>query len=285
MKETNFIVLEENTLFNFLKIKLPNKSKNNIKSLLLNNHIYVNGLLTKKYNYIIKKGDMVSIKTTSFYNKKFNVKIKIIYEDNDIIVIDKPSGILSIATDKEKNITVYHMVREYLKDKNKNSKIFIIHRLDKDTSGILMFAKEEKIKRLFQQNWNKNIINRCYYAVVKGKMKNKSGIIKSYLLEDMNHVVYSVNNKKLGKFAITEYNVIKSNNNYSLLDINIKTGRKNQIRTHMSEEGNPIVGDKKYKEKGKRLYLHAYKLELVDPRNNNIIKFESDIPSEFRKII
>lgn len=287
MKNSSFIVEDDSILFDFLKYKLINKSKNNIKSLLLNEHIYVNNVLEKKYDYSLKKGDIVSIKTASFYNKKCNIKINIIYEDNDLIVIDKQDKILSISDNKEKSLTMYHMVMEYLKSKNKNNKVFIIHRLDKDTSGVLMFAKSEKIKKLFQDNWNKIVINRCYYAIVEGKINNKKGVIKSYLFEDNNHIVHSTNNSKKGKLSISEYNVIKTNKSYSLVDINIKTGRKNQIRVHMSEMGNPVVGDKKYGIKGKsnRLYLHAYKLELTDPRTNKIIKFESDIPSDFEKLI
>ncbi len=284
MKNNNFIVETDDILFSFLKSKLLNKSKNNIKALLSNRHVYVNDCLIKNYNYNLKKGDLVSIKTTSFFDKDINKNIKIIYEDDNIIVVDKPSKILSISTNKEKNITMYHIVSNYLK--NKNNKVFIIHRLDKDTSGILMFAKNEKIKNLFQKNWNNIVINRCYYAVVKGKMKNKSGVIKSYLIEDKNYMVHSTN-KKLGKIAITMYSVLKNNDRYSLLDINIKTGRKNQIRVHMKENNTPILGDTKYSVKDKnikRMYLHAYKLEIIDPITNKIINFKTDMPNEFKTL-
>lgn len=274
-------VENDDILINFLKKNIRNKSKNNIKTMLLNNQIYVNDRSEKRYDYGLKKGDKVLIKS---FRSTIN-NIKIIYEDNDLIVIDKPSGLLSISTSKEKDITAYHIVSNYVKEKNKNNRIFILHRLDKDTSGILMFAKSEKIKKLFQGNWNKNIINRCYYAIIHGKMKEETGIIKSYLTENEHYMVHSTKNKNIGKIAITEYKTLKENDKYSLLDINIKTGRKNQIRVHLSENGNSIVGDEKYGIKDNRLYLHAYKLELIDPRSKKILKFETDIPREFRRLI
>ena len=150
-----------------------------------------------------------------------------------------------------------------------------------------MFAKNEKIKNLYQNNWNDIVINRCYYAIVNGTLKNKSGIIKSYLIEDKNMIVHSSKNKD-GKLAITEYNVLKEKDNLSLLDINIKTGRKNQIRVHMKENNTPILGDTKYgikDKKIKRMYLHAYKLQLTNPKTRKNLIFETDIPEEFIKLI
>lgn len=281
-------VSEDNLLYDFLRSKLSNESKNNIKSLLLRKNVYVNDKLQTKYNYELHKGDIISIKTSQFIDEETNIKLKIIYEDKDIIVVDKPSGILTISTEKEKNLTIYHLVMNYLKSKNKNNKVFIIHRLDKDTSGILIFAKSEKIKNLFQNKWNDIIKERRYYAIVLNKLKDKQGIIKSYLKENKNHIVYSTNDKVNGKLAITEYKVIKEIEKYALLDINIKTGRKNQIRVHLSDLSSPIIGDKKYGSETKsikRLALHAYKLKLIDPRNGKIIQFTSDLPSEMKKIV
>ena len=281
-------VSEDNLLYDFLRSKLSNESKNNIKSLLLRKNVYVNDKLQTKYNYELHKGDIISIKTSQFIDEETNIKLKIIYEDKDIIVVDKPSGILTISTEKEKNLTIYHLVMNYLKSKNKNNKVFIIHRLDKDTSGILIFAKSEKIKNLFQNKWNNIIKERRYYAIVLNKLKDKQGVIKSYLKENKNHIVYSTNDKVNGKLAITEYKVIKEIEKYALLDINIKTGRKNQIRVHLSDLSSPIIGDKKYGCENKlikRLALHAYKLKLIDPRNGKIIQFTSDLPLEMKKIV
>lgn len=212
-------------------------------------------------------------------------KLDIIYEDKFIIVVNKPSGLLTISTDNEKEKTLYHKVYEYLKQKHKNNKIFIVHRLDKDTSGLVVFAKSEKVKMILQDNWDK--VKRCYYAIVNGIVEKDEDTIVSYLKETKSLLVYSTNDFK-GKLAITEYKKIVSNSKYSLLNINIKTGRKNQIRVHLNDIGHSIVGDKKYGIKHNpinRLCLHAYYLELIHPITNEILKLESKYPKEFAKII
>lgn len=274
-----YIVKENEILIEFLKKIFSNLSKNSVKSLLHNEKVFVNGNMTTKYNYELNVGDIVEIR------EKVAKNIDIIYEDKDIIVINKPSGLLTVATEKEKNKTAYHLVMEYLKKKNKNNRIFIIHRLDKDTSGIIMFAKNERAKHLYQDNWNDIVKKRCYYAVIDGKMENKEGTIKSYLKENGN-MVYSVKDRS-GKLAITEYKVLKERKNISILDINLKTGRKNQIRVHMKENKTPILGDLKYGEKSKlinRLALHAYKLELVNPVTKKLLTFEVNMPNEFKML-
>lgn len=270
-----YIIDKEIILFDYLKEILPNKSKNNIKSLLKNECVSINNEIITKYNYSLKKNDILQIKY------KTN-NLNIIYEDNNIIVIDKPSGILTISDGKEKVNTMYHYVLEYLK--KKKQKVFIIHRLDKDTSGIVMFAKNEKIKKLYQDNWNNLVIKRGYIAVVCGKTKDND-TIKSYLKENSNMMVYSA---KDGKLAITHYEKIKSNNKYSMLQIYIDTGRKNQIRVHMKENGTPIIGDKKYGCKDnslKRLGLHSNILIVKNPINNKILKFSSNYPKEFDELL
>ena len=274
-----YIVKENEILIEFLKKTFSNLSKNSVKSLLHNEKVFVNGNMTTKYNYELNIGDVVEIR------EKVAKNIDIIYEDKDIIVINKPSGLLTVATEKEKNKTAYHLVMEYLKKKNKNNRIFIIHRLDKDTSGIIMFAKNERAKHLYQDNWNDIVKKRCYYAVIDGKMENKEGTIKSYLKENGN-MVYSVKDRS-GKLAITEYKVLKERKNISLLDINLRTGRKNQIRVHMKENKTPILGDLKYGEKSKlinRLALHAYKLELINPVTKKLLTFEVNMPNEFKTL-
>lgn len=274
-----YIVKENEILIEFLKKTFSNLSKNNVKSLLHNEKVFVNGNMTTKYNYELNAGDIVEIR------EKVAKNIDIIYEDKDIIVINKPSGLLTVATEKEKNKTAYHLVMEYLKKKNKNNRIFVIHRLDKDTSGIIMFAKNERAKHLYQDNWNDIVKKRCYYAVIDGKMENKEGTIKSYLKENGN-MVYSVKDRS-GKLAVTEYKVLKERKNISLLDINLKTGRKNQIRVHMKENKTPILGDLKYGEKSKlinRLALHAYKLELVNPVTKKLLIFEASMPNEIKTL-
>jgi len=208
-------------------------------------------------------------------------KLDILYEDKFIIVINKPSGLLTISTNKEKERTLFHYVYEYLKQKNKNNKIFIVHRLDKDTSGIVVFAKDERTKFYLQENWND--FKRGYVAVVEGKVKNKKGVLKSYLMETKTLYTYSVNDKN-GKLAITEYEKVLENKKYTMLSLNLKTGRKNQIRVQLSDLGNPIVGDKKYgikKDPIRRMALHANYLEFIHPKTKEKIVIDIDIPNLF----
>lgn len=208
-------------------------------------------------------------------------KMDIIYEDKELLVVNKPSKLLTISDGKTDH-TLYSMAYDYIKKQHKKNKIFIVHRLDRDTSGIVIFAKTEKIKLYLQNNWN-NIVKREYIAILDGILQNRKGILKEYLYEDKNHFVHVSKNKK-GDLAITEYEVINYYKNYTIVKINIKTGKKNQIRASFSNIGYPVLGDKKYgKSNGDRLYLHAYKLILN--YNNKEYIFEIQIPLEFKKFI
>lgn len=213
-------------------------------------------------------------------------KLDIVYEDKWVIVVNKPAHLLTISTDKESERTLFHEVLMYEKRKNKNNKIFIVHRLDKDTSGLVLFAKSLEIKNKLQDNWDK--FKRCYVAVVHGNVKEKD-VIKSYLAETKTLLVYETKDKNKGKLAITEYRKIKENKHYSLVDINIKTGRKHQIRVQFNNIGSSIVGDKKYGiEKDdplRRLCLHANYLEIIHPINNKKISFTLDIPKSFFRLV
>jgi 23S rRNA pseudouridine1911/1915/1917 synthase len=186
---------------------------------------------------------------------------------------------LTIATEKKEEHTLYREASAYVKKQYPKNKIFIVHRLDKDTSGLVIFAKNQDTKNELQNNWDK--VKREYIAIVEGKVPKQKDVLKSYLVEDKTYNVYSTKDPKKGKLAITEYEVLKQNNNFSLLKINIKTGRKNQIRVQLSDIGHPIVGDKKYNSKTnilKRLALHANLIEYKD------YHFETKYPKEFNKI-
>lgn len=208
-------------------------------------------------------------------------KLDILYEDKFLIIVNKPHNLLTIATDKEKDRTLFHYVYDYLKKKHKNNKVFIVHRLDKDTSGIVVFAKDETTKFYMQDNWNK--IKRNYVAVVNGKVENKKGTLKSYLNETKTHFTYSVNDKN-GKLAITEYEKILESKKYTMLSLNLKTGRKNQIRVQLADIGNSIVGDKKYgisKDPIRRMALHANYIEFIHPKTKEKVIIDIDIPDSF----
>ena len=211
-------------------------------------------------------------------------KLDIIYEDKEFLVVNKPCKLLSIGTLKNKDNTLYHEVREYIR--KKNQKVFIVNRLDKDTSGIVLFVKNEKLKLLLQEKWN-DISIRKYYAIVEGVLENKIGTLGNYLFESKTLEVFVSKNNK-GKVAILDYEVIKENKNYSLLDIRIKTGRRNQIRCQLDYINHPIVGDKKYNSSSNpmgRLGLHAYYLKIIHPVNGREYEFEAKPDKSFFKII
>ena len=275
MKE--LIVKEKNELYSYLRKNLTNISKNNIKSLLKNETVYINDKIVTKYNHELNIGDIITIGKNI---KTKNINLKILYEDDNIIVIDKPTKILTISNKNEKEETLYRKVSDYLKKQNK--KVFVIHRLDFDTSGIIMFAKNQKIQKLYQDNWNNLAKEREYTAVVEGITKD-SDHIESYLKQTKTLLVYSSKNKD-GYFSITDYKKISNNNKYSLLKIYISTGRRNQIRCHMSDIHHPIAGDTRYNSKTNplgRLCLHASTLKITNPLNNELMIFKSDIPKEF----
>lgn len=214
--------------------------------------------------------------------------LSILYEDHDIIVVDKAAGLLTVSTYREKEKTAFYLLNNYVKKGNYKSKssVFIVHRLDRETSGVLVFAKSERVKRFLQDNWQD--FTKLYVAIVHGKLLEKEGEITSYLLENKAHRMYSTKDTEKGIFAKTGYKVVKESNNFSLLEINLFTGKKNQIRVHLAEKGNPIVGDKMYgkQDKGiKRLALHAETLTINHPYTKEKITFKANFPSYFKSLI
>lgn len=212
------------------------------------------------------------------------IGIDILYEDRDIIVIDKSAGLLSVKAQYESKKNAHQMLRNYVKKGNPKSRseLFVVHRLDRETSGVLIFAKSMKIREQFAAQW-KNV-EKKYLALVYGKLKEKSGIIESYLDDGADYKVRSVKNPKEGQLAKTKYKVIKASKKYSLLEIDLLTGRKNQIRVHLSDKGYPIVGDIKYGRKTKgRLALHAWSIKFKHPFTHEAMKFGTKIPAYFMK--
>jgi len=283
-RKQTFIVDKDINLLDAIFEFKKDLSKKSIKSFIKNKMIKVNDKVITNNNYLLNNGDLVEI----CYEKRIIPKydLDILYEDEYLIVINKPCGLLSISNDKEKDITAYRMVSDYVKSNNKKNFIFVVHRLDQETSGVLLFCKNEKIRDRLQENWNTIVKKRGYIALVDGKMNGK-GTIRSFLMEDRRQFVYSSKSNQ-GKEAITHYSVIKNNNNYSMLQVFIDTGRRNQIRVHLSEHGFPIVGDKKYRCKSnpvKRLCLHANMLEFVHPVSKKLISIKCDVPEELRKLV
>ena len=214
--------------------------------------------------------------------------LSILFEDQDILVVDKINGLLTVSTDQQKEKTAFFILNNYVRKGNSRSKnrVFIVHRLDRDTSGILVFAKSEKAKCYLQDNWHE--FDKKYYAVVHGIPSKKEGIITSYLVENKAHRMYSVLDSNKGKLSKTGYKLVKSSKKFSLLEVKLFTGRKNQIRVHFSEKGHPVVGDKMYgiKDKGiKRLALHAASLTIIHPFTKKKMVFETTVPPYLKTLV
>ena len=274
-------VLEKGELLETLFVLFKDLSKKKIKNYLKDGGVLVNGKVVTKYDAIVLKNDIIELNKINKTHKKSNLDI--IYEDEYFFVINKPAGLLSISTTKEKEKTAYHLVREFIKNRKKNDKIFVLHRLDKDTSGVLVFVKDNTLKNLLQNNWDKYVKTREYVALVKGNVKDVDDY--TCYLKEIGPDKVIVTNKKDGKIAVTSLKTINKNNKYSLVKVNIKTGRRNQIRVVLNHLGSPIVGDKKYGGiKSNRLYLHASKLTITNPLNNKTYTFESSVPISFKKV-
>lgn len=281
-----FKVKEECELLNFLFEKFPSLSRNAVKSILSGHYVAVNGAPVSQYNLKLSKDDVVIVSKQRI-SRKTRRDLPIIFENEEFIVIDKPSGLLSVPSDNEKGRTAYRMVNDYVQQKDKHNRVYVVHRLDEDTSGVLMFAKNPKIKDILQKEWNEIVLARGYYAVVEGKMDKLEDTYTDYLKENSLNLMYVTKDTKTGKKCVTQYKVLKSNKNFSLLDVNIDTGRKNQIRVQLGYRGHHVIGDDKYGEPAdplKRLGLHAYKLKFVHPVTKKIYEFKSNIPAEFTKL-
>lgn len=263
-------------------------SRNNAKALLSHHVISIGGAPVSQYNFKVYKGDNLIISKNPI--KKAEVKKPpIIYEDEYILAINKPYGMLSVASDKEKSYTAYKQVMDYVQARNKKERIFVVHRIDKETSGVLIFAKTEEVRAALQDNWNEIVTKRGYYAVVEGKMKKEQDHIINYLRMNALNLMYTTSSKdKKAQRCITDYKVIKVNDKYSLLDVNISTGRKNQIRVTLGSLGNFVLGDDKYGEPENpigRLCLHAYELSFTNPLNQKTYDLKTKMPDEFLKLL
>jgi tRNA pseudouridine32 synthase/23S rRNA pseudouridine746 synthase/23S rRNA pseudouridine1911/1915/1917 synthase len=214
--------------------------------------------------------------------------LEILYEDDDLLVIDKSAGLLTVGTETDKTRTAQYILTDYVRKgcaKSRN-RVFVVHRLDQWTSGVLIFAKSEEIKKCLQDNWKNT--EKKYLAVVHGRLKEKQGTITSYLAENSAYIVYSTTNASKGRLSHTEYKVIKETEKFSLLEVSLLTGRKNQIRVHMSDEGHPIVGDRKYgksNDNHKRLALHAKSISFKHPATGQQMIFTTKTPAYFNELM
>lgn len=268
-------------------------SRNNVKSLLSGHFVLVNGSPVSRHDFLLAKDDEVKLSKYPVRGQtdegrgapKKKISLKVLYEDADFIAVDKPAGLLSIESDKDPECA-FGYVLEGMRQENPAARPYILHRIDKETSGVLIFAKNVKIHSLLRMDWNKYVTLREYYALVEGKMEEKEGTIVSYLKENRNNLVY-VTHDPSGQKAVTHYSVVRENDVYSLLRVRIDTGRKNQIRVQMREAGHPVVGDDKYgcsKNPIGRLGLHAAAFEFRHPVTGEKISVTSPMPPSFRSV-
>lgn len=284
--DTILKVSEEAMLLPFLVGQLKHKSRDNIKSLLRHKQVWVEGQAVSQFNQVLYPGQEVVIKKDRGPDESLRKYFSLVYEDDHILVIDKQAGLLSISAGSE-HVTAYSLVSRYLKQQDPANKVFIIHRLDRDTSGLLMFAKSEAVQTFMQKAWLTNVRERTYFALVEGRVEQSTGIIRSYLNETKAFVMYSSQDPEKGELAITHFKTLKCSDNYSLLEVNLETGKKNQIRVHMQDIGHSIAGDKKYGAAGNpigRLGLHAGVLAFLHPVTGIPLRFESKVPAAFLRL-
>lgn len=282
-----YTVTEPSELMKFLMDKMPSKGRNHIKSLLSRKQVSVNNKVITQYNHPLEVGQQVEINMSMVGETLQPQGMKIIFEDDDVIVIDKQAGLLSIASNLEKEFTAYHQLMDYVKQTNPKNRIFVVHRLDRETSGVMMFAKSEQIQQSLQHAWEEAVIDRAYVVAVEGTVRKPEGVITSWLKETKTLKMYSNPTPNGGQEAVTHYKLLQSTNGYSLLEVRLETGRKNQIRVHMEDIGHPVVGDKKYgslRNPLGRLGLHARILAFYHPVTGKEMRFETDIPEKFLRL-
>lgn len=285
-KDSILEVNEDALLMQFLLSRLKGKNRDNIKSLLKNKQVVINNHPVSQFNHPLHKGDILTVKGMRADDMPSENYLKIVFEDEHIIVIDKMPGLLSVS-DGNNHVTAFGILTEWVQKQDPKNKVYIVHRLDQYTSGLLMFVKSEAIQNIFRNEWKQYITERTYTAIVEGDVKKSQGRISSYLLENNALVMISSQDPAKGKMAITHYKKIKSNERYSMLEVNLETGKKNQIRVHMQDIGHSIAGDRKYGARTnpiRRLCLHATVLALNHPVTGKIIRFESPIPQEFLRL-
>jgi 23S rRNA pseudouridine1911/1915/1917 synthase len=281
-------VAENIDLMEYLIKCFPEKSRTSVKSLLTHKQILVNQNPVSKYNFQLKPGDTVTLfKGKASIGESLD-GIKILFEDDYLIIIEKPAGLLTVSTKGEKERTAFHILSNYVRNIDPRKHLFVLHRLDRETSGVMMFAKDQKVQETMQNNWREMVQERTYTVIVEGKVLNSEGSISSHLIESKAMKIHSTQKEDKGQLAITYYRLKKQLKDYAMLEVTLETGRKNQIRVHMEEMGNPVAGDKKYGASTNplhRLGLHASLIIFRHPVTKEIMRFESPLPKSFLRLI
>jgi 23S rRNA pseudouridine1911/1915/1917 synthase len=286
-----FTVESDAELMAFLASRLTDVKRTTLKQMLAHRQVRVGQSVVSQFNHPLVPGDVVAVNFTREFREFQHRRLRLVFEDDHVIVVHKGYGLLSMAGDgpKREQETAYSILRNYLKWKNPSNKLFIVHRLDRDTSGLMLFAKTVEAKEALQYNWNNMVLERKYVCVVDGVPEPAEGVVRSYLSENSRHEVYSTPEEVPGsKLAVTRYRTLAVARGMAMVECELDTGRKNQIRVHMKQLGTPIDGDRRYGGRASsihRMALHAMSLRFVHPLTRRDMFFTSPIPSSFYHLV
>ncbi len=300
--DTVLKVAEPTQLMDFLIAKMGGMAKSSVKQLLGQRRVKVGNAIQTRHDFALNAGDVVTVSSGRGNSQLNHPKLKIVYEDDDLIVVNKQPGLLTVAaTPGSSETTAYSILRAYVKKQNARAGIYVVHRLDRETSGLLVFARSEELQHYMRTYWRDIVTERTYIALAEGTLSPREGKITTWLTEDKrNAVVYSSPVDDGGDIAITNYKTLKVsplseaspliNKQYSLVELHLETGRTNQIRVHLASKGCPVVGDRKYGHGNEsspidRLCLHAKVLAFIHPVTEKTVRFESPVPKEFNRVL
>jgi 23S rRNA pseudouridine1911/1915/1917 synthase len=284
---TIFKVNAESQLLEFIMKKMDGISRSKAKSILSGNGVLVDKRIESHFDFQLKPGMTVEIsKHKSTKKKENNPYFHVVYEDNWLIIVDKEPGVLSMRVGKNKE-SLKELLDKYFENSGQKCTAHVVHRLDRETSGLMIYAKSNEVKQILADNWQDIILDRRYIAVVCGKMEQDGGRVANWLRDTADYVTYSSPKDNGGKYAVTDYHTLKIGQYYSLVELHLETGRKNQIRVHMKDIGHPIAGDFKYGSSENpigRLALHAYRLFFTHPITQKRMEFETPYPEKFLRL-
>ena len=292
--DTILKVSEQVALMEFLIAKMGGMTKSSVKQLLGQRRVKVGNAIQTRHDFMLKSGDVVTVSSGRGNSQLTHPKLKIVYEDDDLIVVNKQPGLLTVtATPGSSETTAYSILRAYVKKQNARAGVYVVHRLDRETSGLLVFARSEELQHYMREYWRELVTERTYIALTEGVLEPREGQIKSWFTEDKrNAMVYSSPVDDGGDLAITNYKTLRTSadSEYSLVELHLETGRTNQIRVHLASKGCPVVGDRKYGHGNEsspidRLCLHAKVLAFIHPVTEKTVRFESPVPKEFNRVV